>query len=339
MKYVIDIPGSIEQKVRELISRGEFHDVNHFVNVAVENQLNAEKSAWGIVQMDNPSAPLSIENRDGIVWGSSPEKPEPKTVRDPSDNEILDSILWGQYYRFLPVKFSVKLLARLNEGFPALSAFKELACDAAEDFGKQLRKLDVSLGRKSGEKISVSFPDHTDKSRRRFKDQYVGFVRSSDGKSSGLLLALRFAGVTRDGQIERIGLTESGKQFALLDNPVLDQQVVTPIFSQVETDFLVRHICHRLPEEARHMGVILDNLVDGIRGRADLNVSLERFYKKYQPPNKPWTKPVVNLMRAGAMSRMWELGMIEKTRTGLIVEYKPTSMGESYRQLLLGGGD
>ena len=153
-----------------------------------------------------------------------------------------------------------------------------------------------------------------------------------------MLLALRFARVLADKQIERIGLTESGKHFAIFENPVLDKHQASPIFTADEVEFLVKHVCEKLPQEARHMGIILDNLLNGGKGRNDLNSSLEGFYRSFQPPGKTWTKEMINLMRAGAMSRMWELGMIEKTRSGLVVTYKATDLGESYRPKLIEAG-
>ena len=339
MKYVIEIPGALEQKVREIISKGEFRDVNHFVNVAVENQLNAEQTAWSKQFLESlPDGMPATTIEDHPLSSSLQQGPSLKTTREARDEEILDRILWGQYYRFLPVKFSLRLLANQSSDFPRLASFKDLACSAAEDLGNQLRKLDVVSGNKSGEKISVSFPEQNDKSRRRFKEQYIGFVRSSDKKSSGMLLTLRFARIFADRQVELIGLTESGKQFAALDNPVLDKQQASPILSANETQFIVKHLCEKLPQEARHMGVILDNLLGGGKGRSDLNSSLDGFYRSFQPLGRTWTKDMINLMRAGAMSRMWELGMIEKERSGLLVTYKATALGESYRPQLIGAG-
>lgn len=337
MKYVVDIPRVLEEKVREIIAKGEFRDVNHFVNVAVENQLNAEQTAWSKQLPSSAPDPEPGAMLDKFLASPTFEgQASIKTTREATDEEVLEKILWGQYYRFLPVKFSLRLLANQTGDFPRLVVFKDIASNAAEDFGNGLRKLDLASGNKSGEKISVSFPDHSDKSRRRFSEQYIGFVRSSDHKSSGMLLQLRFARVFDDNQIERIGLTESGRRFAALENPLLDGRQTSPIFSPAEIDFLIKHICEKLPQEARHMGVILDNLLNGGKGRNDLNLSLEGFYRTFQPLDRVWTKDMINLMRAGAMSRMWELGMIEKVRAGLLVTYKATSLGESYRPQLLG---
>jgi hypothetical protein len=338
LKYVVDIPGALEQKVRDVIAKGEFRDVNHFVNVAVENQLNAEQASWSKPFLDSIPNGASSTIEDLPASSAVHENPSVKMTREAEDQEILDKILWGQYYRFLPVKLSLRLLANQSGDFPRLASFKDVACSAAEDLGAQLRKLDLASGKKSGEKISVSFPEHNDKSRRRFKEQYIGFVRSSDKKSSGMLLTLRFARVFADKQAEVIGLTESGKQFAALENPVLDKHLAAPIFSANETEFIVKHVCEKLPQEALHMGIILDNLLHGGKGRSDLNSSLDGFYRRFQPPGRTWTKDMINLMRAGAMSRMWELGMIKKERSGLLVTYKATALGESYRPELIGAG-
>jgi len=324
--------------MREMIAKGEFRDVNHFVNVAVENQITAEQTIWGKQQLSSiPGASQNVPNHTETVTPSLDEATSIRTTRESNDEEVLGGLLWGQYYRFLPIKFSLRHLANHKEFFPQLSVFKDATCTAAEEFGKQLRKLDSVAGNKSGERISVSFPEHNDKSRRRFMDQYIGFVRSSDKKSSGMLLELRFARVFTEKRTESIGLTESGKAFAALENPVLDKHRASPIFSKSETDFIVNHLCDKLPQEALHMGVILEHLGGG-KGRTDLNSSLEDFYKKYQAHDKAWTNEMINLMRAGAMSRMWELGMIEKTRKGLMVTYKGTQLGETYRPKLLSAG-
>ena len=205
---------------------------------------------------------------------------------------------------------------------------------AAEAFGKQLKRRDRTLGNKSGEKISTSFPETTEKSRTRFAEQYIGYVRSTDLKYSGMLLVLRFANVIPNNGIKEIGITPAGKEFCNLRNPVIDGQQGKEVFSHEEIDFLVHHISNKLPEEAQHMIKVLDLLHEGGKSRMDLNSALSLFYQQYQNPDSPWTEGVVNLMRAGVISRMFELGMINKKRNGLMVTYELTELGNKYRDLL-----
>jgi Arc/MetJ-type ribon-helix-helix transcriptional regulator len=337
MKYIVTIPPPIEEKIRSLISKGEFRDVNHFITVALENQINAEEnSATWITESPKQMSHVSEEAQSNAHFGPSLVSTTYKTCLEPQIERLNDRLLWGQYYRFLPTKFALRILANLStDKFPTLASFKDHAVTSAETFGKQLKRLDRTMGNKSGEKISTSFPESNEKSRKRFTEQYIGYVRSTDQKYSGMLLTLRFADVLDNNGIEEIGITPTGQEFCNLQNPIIDGQPQSKgTFSLDEIDFLVHHIGNKLPDEARHMMEVLDLLRDEGKSREALNSALRLFYKKYQDSSRPWTEGVVNLMRAGVMSRMFELELISKKRNGLRVTYELTELGKKYTEMV-----
>lgn len=341
MKYIVTIPPAFEEKIRSLISKGEFRDVNHFITVALENQINAEENltAW-ITESPRQIHRMPEESQSNAHLGPSLVSKTYKICPEPPIERLNDRLLWGQYYRFLPTKFSLRILANLStDKFPTLASFKDHAASSAEIFGKQLKRLDRTMGNKSGEKISTSFPENSEKSRRRFTEQYIGYVRPTDQKYIGMLLTLRFADVLDNSGVEEIGITPTGQEFCNLHNPIIDGQPQSKgIFSLDEIDFLVRHINNKLPDEAGHMMKVLDLLRDEGKSREVLNSALSLFYKKYQDPDRPWTEGVVNLMRAGVMSRMFELEIISKKRNGLIVTYELTELGKKYMDFSKIGG-
>lgn len=337
MKYIVTIPPALEEKVRSLISKGEFRDVNHFITVALENQINAEENlATWITESPKQIRSIPEEPQSNAHFGPSLVSKTYKTCPEPPIERLNNRLLWGQYYRFLPTKFSLRILANLStDKFPTLASFKDHAVTSAETFGKQLKRLDRTIGNKAGEKISTSFPETNQKSRRRFTEQYIGYVRPTDQKYSGMLLTLRFADVLDNSGIEEIGITPTGREFCNLQNPIIDGQPQSKgIFSLDEIDFLIHHISNKLPDEARHMIKVLDLLRDEGKSREVLNSALRLFYEKYQDSSRPWTKGVVNLMRAGVMSRMFELELISKKRNGLKVTYELTDLGKKYTDII-----
>lgn len=337
MKYIVTIPPAFEEKIRSLISKGEFRDVNHFITVALENQMNAEENlATWTTESSGQIRRISEEPQSNVRFGPSLVSKTYKTYPEPPIERLNDRLLWGQYYRFLPTKFSLRILANLStDKFPTLASFKDHAVTSAETFGKQLKKLDRTMGNKSGEKISTSFPETNEKSRRRFTEQYIGYVRPTDQKYSGMLLTLRFADILDNNGIEEIGITPTGQEFCNLQNPIIDGQPQSKgIFSLDEINFLVHHISNKLPDEAQHMMEVLDLLREEGKSREALNSALRLFYKKYQDSSRPWTEGVVNLMRAGVMSRMFELELISKKRNGLRVTYELTELGKRYTDVV-----
>jgi hypothetical protein len=241
-----------------------------------------------------------------------------------------NNILWGQYYRFLPVKVGVRVLLNMyGEDFPELRDFTEQVTNAALPLRHQLAKLDRMDRRPFGELLSASFPANNEKSVRRFVSHYVLYVRTSDMALLGMMPELKLINVIYDvNSIARVGLTKFGSQFALIQNPAIDLNKPESMSSD-EIEFLLNHIADNVPGEFEHMITGLKAIRDGKKTRGELNSALSEYYSKFHKTTE-WSGSVVNTMRAGLMSRLNELSLVKREKHGKNVCYHLTDAGEKY---------
>jgi Arc/MetJ-type ribon-helix-helix transcriptional regulator len=350
----VEVPLELERRIRTKVRDGTYESFDHFVSIALENQLRVEEgdlSVWPSVVTEHREKPSVVsepvqepstderrETMESILPKQSkkllfslkvPIGSEIELLQEPRTENLVGTLLWGQFYKFLPEKVALRVLTSMStETLPMLAAFKEKACDIAQTFGAILNSKDREFGRKSGERLSTSFPEPTAKSRRRYKDQYIGYVRPSDGKLDGFLPSLRFLNVAKEQGAYKVGITQSGLEFARLPNPLIDGEVDINPLSTEEIAFLIKHIVTYLPNEASHMKTMLHLIDEGISSRSQLNSKMADFYIKYQDPNSLWTSAHSSTKRAGLLSRMVELGLIEKSKLGLEVKHQLTARGK-----------
>lgn len=347
MRRILDIDPQLELKIEEMIKSKGFRDFHHFTTVALENQVawetgndptNNDVTNALDLQMSQISKALPPENESlKAAEGDSLRMPSQKTklthlpIPDNANN-----ILWGQYYRFLPVKVGVRVLLNMyTEYFPELSDFTDKVTNVALPFRHQLAKLDRTDRRSFGELLSASFPTHDEKSVKRFVNHYMLYVRTSDMTLLGMMPELKLINVKSDenGKV-RIGLTNFGSKFALLENPAIDLNKPESL-SGDEINFLINHIADNLPAEYEHMIRALTAIEEGKKTRRELNAVLKEYYLKYRK-NIEWSDTVVNTMRSGLVSRLNELGLVKREKFGKNVRYHMTDTGKKYIQNLSG---
>jgi hypothetical protein len=142
-----------------------------------------------------------------------------------------------------------------------------------------------------------------------------------------MLPALKFVNVesSPDGAI-KIGLTKQGWDFAMIENPVIDNNLPQAL-SPEEVNFIVDHIADNLPEELEHMTVALKAMEDGKQSREELTQVLADYYAQHHSQEMTWTEAVINTMRAGLISRSLELGLVARKKTGKNVTYSVSERG------------
>jgi hypothetical protein len=336
LKYILDIPSKIEAQIRAIVTKNEYGDLRHFVLTAIENQVAAEsgdvniwiESSHEIVEENvarTNNTAKSINPMIGVVTEIITLLP------DPSKKEVVDGFLWGQYYKFLPLKLSLRVLANLSrDGLPTYDEFRKEATDSAIVFGELLVEYDAKNRHKHGEKLAASFPSGTEKSRNRFMNQYLIYIRPTDQMLSGMLPEMKFINLVHEDESYRVGLTESGYKFALIENPVIDTKNMNEMFSHEESQFLINHINMKLEYESKQIKALLKFIKDGNNSRNDLNDKMAEFYSEYQINEKEMTDATVNTMRAGLISRLQDIGLITKKKSGIYVKYILTERGENY---------
>ncbi len=239
--------------------------------------------------------------------------------------------------RLLPAKVVarelVHALHRVREasggGWIDYEAFRARLGPVAIEWHARLSRLDQEADRGRGERLATSLPSlrrDAKASLDRFLEAYAGW-ESLDGRVGGACQLLGLLALRTVGDETLIGLTEDGRRFALMENPVLDgDRNIFPPFSPEERDFLVALTSSRCPTEAVHMGTYLRAIFPRATDREQANRTMRRFYERFWSPSK-LSDVLVDSTRAAVHSRLVELGFAETMRDGLRVTYLATDQG------------
>jgi hypothetical protein len=118
--------------------------------------------------------------------------------------------------------------------------------------------------------------------------------------------------------------SDVGLDFAKLPNPLIDGDgIATGALGDQEADFILNLISRALPGERDLITCYLQWIGEGKNTPDEI---LERTQLKWPA----WTEKVAGSMRAGALGRMQELGLIRRERNGLHVRYALTPRGASF---------
>lgn len=351
MKLVIDIPDPLVSEIKDAVDAGGYENAREFVNTAIENQLELEE--YG--EDEFKTLDEAIEELDGSETPSSepgePEEPDDvltdglgrqeydavSTVPPPDTERLGDGPLWGQYNRVFPAKIVVRRLANMiqeqNEsGSPSgnglrwieLEHFQEDAAQLARNYGLTIQEFDQKKSRGRGEKIASGLPtgDDAEKSKDRFETHFIGYS-DRNNNLTGAPPNLHFVDIS-DDDIARVGITEAGLAFAELYNPLLDDGPDSdePL-SRDERDFYMDHTRDSLPAEYDAMVTAAEAIAEGHNRPDDLTEQISQL-------ETDWSESQAKTMRSGIVSRMHELGLIDRERVGQRgIAYTLTERGET----------
>ena len=178
-------------------------------------------------------------------------------------------LLFKMYSRFLPVRITMAVLANMlyesGGDHVRLDSLRGAAYDIAEEIGVHLVDNERKNGIGRNKRVSTGLPTKAaDDSQagvekkahrqKRFKDQYVGRVRKdrekgagyADGAPAALGLLTMFE---KDGKIA-VTLTNAGRRFCMLDNPVVRGEYGGgKALGDEEAAFILNELLPRLPLE------------------------------------------------------------------------------------------
>jgi Arc/MetJ-type ribon-helix-helix transcriptional regulator len=185
------------------------------------------------------------------------------------DNVKFDGwpLLFTHYSRLLPVKIAICLLGNMmrEQKLPVVKFydFRHNAYDLTESISKRLTVYEKENKKKREEKISTGLPrpyissEITAKqalAEQRYKDRYFGKLKKSQDSGEttfeGALMALGVIKIFVKKKEVLITLTDLGKKFYLLDNPIISGMNF-PAFSNEEREFLVTKIIPNRPLETK----------------------------------------------------------------------------------------
>ena len=255
-------------------------------------------------------------------------------------NNITKEPLSGYINRLFPIKFALRVLASLTistyydlednydeDDIIELQELREKCYSAAKYAKNQLKMLDLKIEAGSTTDVRVGFPEETEKAKERFVAQFIGSKRKHN--VSGALFDLGFtylAGFSL-GPIKHTSsnvlFSKIGWDFMMLENPLLDTKegwnnyYKTGVrFSEKEIQYLLLHFEKNIPAEWKLMTDIANIINDGNNRPKLLEEKLVKIYD--------WDKTKASQMRNGALSRMEELCLIGREKSGREVTYHLT---------------
>lgn len=320
VRILVDIPTNKAEEIAKLIRRGKYNSFQDFIIAAVDNQTYLEENPNPVQSSsDETTRPTS---RVAMPTGSSLLGSYTfPIVEEPQPDRLYLTKLWALHNRLFPVKLTVRVLANLlqetsmPEGYLSAETLYQAVTSEAVRFGKTLGKYEKQ--NKLASRVSVGLPNGTaEKSLERFRNSFVGNVVHRQGQSTELLDGapgiLRFVNFMRDksGTL-LVGLTRAGLSFAELRNPILDDQNYSTPLSIQEADYYLAHIESKVPAELEVCQVLLRAISEG----------------KSTPNALTQVGDEDPAVKASQVSRLVELGLLERKRSGQRVSYELTPRG------------
>ena len=325
-------------------SAGAFEDKNFTLKSNVVGDVQSEEGYTYHIDSSKRLIPLAVSDI-GIIpkvfhlanIGSPPPAfaPQYKSEYNHSELPTIDKWLFGQYNKLLPLKVNCRglasIISRSSSDVLLDVAAKEIT-NAAVRFREYLVSLDFERKSMRHDMLSIAFPSghaDIDKSKQRYSSQFIGSVTNANNKLSGLLFEYKFANIV-SFKPNKILLTKAGWDFALLANPILDdvQSDKSDKFSIEEKEWLIKHIGCSIPVEKFTFNIIINAILVGAISPEDLDEALFKMMR--QNDNRIFLKPFLSSQRSGAMSRMVDIGLIDRKWTGKRVTYSVTEHGQEF---------
>jgi hypothetical protein len=158
------------------------------------------------------------------------------------------------------------------------------------------------------------------------------------GNVHGLLSSLGLIAVSTPDHPSLL-LTEAGWSFASLANPVLDglQESPREKLSTAEQVFLSEHIRKNVPRESSAYDVVLAAVEQGYNNPTQLDRYLIQLYEIDVSDKN--SGGYVTTARADVISRLADLGLLQRIREGITFSYRVTKRGSDFTATRRPDGD
>ena len=353
MKLVVDIPDALVGRIKQVVVHEGYENPQEFVTTAIENQLELEDSEGeGFKTLDEAVAEVDAGVPDSSDEPEQEVQPDDigtdglgqreydtvPSITPPDEDRLPTGPLWGQYNKIFPAKLVLRRLVNVihehnEDGMSTpqdgirwidFDQFRKETGELARNYGLQIKEYDEEHSRGRGEKLSAGLPtgEDTEKSVGRFQTHFVGRAKQ-DGSLTGAAPSLLLVNIT-DEDVSRVGITEAGLAFAELYNPLLDMgpDADEPL-SADEREFYLNHVHQDLPAEYEAMVTAAAAIESGHDRPDELTDRIARLQEN-------WSESMANTMRSGIVSRMHELGLVERERVGQRgIAYTLTDSGEA----------
>ena len=313
MRLFAELDTAPYEEIQDLISKGKYDSVEQFLRVAAQNQLAIERS-------DNDQEHEETHTKtgsDGQHWRYTPPTDIPT---GPPFGESRDEILlFSQYYRFFPLKCALYHLGKLTVdagGAISLKRARQYISEGVWPIRKEMAEWEERNDIKKQNRKSTGLPKDQDQSMKRYLDHYVGKVRTQKREPAGFGHDMGYVSFIYDEFEDEwsVQLTLTGARFIQIENPLLTYGTEAPTLGEEEQAFVVTTIKSELDEEYRFMNFVYDTLEKGEGSYSNHLDQFRSFLEESPATGSGLSDNSVRSTTAGAISRMVELGILERGR-------------------------
>ena len=239
-----------------------------------------------------------------------------------------ETILWGQFSRFLPIKVSLRALAKLTEdGQPVtIDRWFHFIFESVAFIRTYLRQVDKENRIPRGEQLASGFPKQHSKSIDRYLNHSCA-CEYKDGRIVGLPAHLGLIHVEGGGEWgdRLVSLTQVGLEYVAISNPVIDEASTSVAMSSEEASLMIGRIQEILPSAWGFLRFVLSSVAEGEDTPNELSAAIARLYGKDTTRN--WNNKQVPTYRTGAIGLLGDMGLISRTWNFRSVTYSVTDKG------------
>jgi len=349
MLIKIDIESDLFKQIEKLVSEGKYENFYQFLKVAMNNQLQEEKSE--IISSDKTvPSPLDAKlNKIGQVlqqriFNLLSEVPleESEIVPIPKD------LIWSFYTRFFPVKVVIRKLVTMlysEKKWIKLSDLQDESFFSAEAISDDLRGYEDDYNLPRNEKHSTGLPlpkselyglrgnkkkskeEKLKASKIRFQEQIVGRqINKVSPDFSGACFEMGLMRVKfEDGECF-VTLTENGYEFALMENPILDFDECNRSFSNEEIQFIKEKIISKFGLENKLVNLIIKQLESKMLSAKEIEIIFEKEKLQYYQDKISNEEYKRKLISTTTSERVATMGRLSELR---ITNWKINKQGQS----------
>lgn len=268
-------------------------------------------------------------------------------------------LLSGFYSRLLPVKIVLTTLCHLLERNKTLKIelkdFRVHAYDIAEEIAETLSKYENENNKARNVKKSTGLPKKGRKDKdeekitmaqKRFKDQFVGKVRKSritqTDHFEGALSALGLVYASEEEDKVYISLTDLGKEFFLMDNPIVEGDYDKGPLTKQEADFILKKLIPQRGLEQEFIDTAISIVKKGTSSQTDdvkithaLDGGIKKIAIEYLKKN-PKAQEMYNLNHLEAKNEtverkvsQWRLATMGRLAELKVVDWQINEKGDS----------
>ena len=214
-------------------------------------------------------------------------------------------LLFRFYSRLFPVKIVISALSNMmyekNQDKIKFTDFRVAAYDIAEEISNHLTDMEKLNNTPRNKKISTGLPKRGEvneevekiaQAQKRFKDQCIGKLRKNrDTKEEygeGAPIALGLIYVFEDNGEKYVSLTEKGRRFSLMHNPVISGNYKDNSLTKEESEFILNELIPNLKLEKEFIDTALRVVKKPSKKSKMTDLLDEEFlntYKKFKAKN------------------------------------------------------